>query len=242
MGNLRGNPIEIAQKFIERHFPSCESAILAGSVVRGEETETSDLDVVIFDKNISSSYRESVVFSGWPIEVFVHNLTSYKDFFQSDYERARPSMPRMVAEGIVLKDDGSILSIKEEAKKLLELGPKEWSEEVIKTKRYFITDLLDDFIGSSNRAEEIFIANELAALVSEFVLRTNRKWVGTSKWVFRSLSSYDEEFAVRFVGAFDAYYRTGEKMSIIDLVAEILRPHGGRLFAGYSLGKGDKDK
>ncbi|SEN96787.1 Nucleotidyltransferase domain-containing protein [Mesobacillus persicus] len=242
MGKLKSNPIETARKFVDSHFPSCQSAILAGSVVRGEETETSDLDVVIFDKNMSSSYRESVLFSKWPIEVFVHNLTSYKDFFQSDYERARPSMPRMVAEGIVLKDDGSLLSIKEEAKKLLEQGPKEWSQETINTKRYFITDLLDDFIGSSNRAEEIFIANELAALVSEFVLRTNRNWIGTSKWVFRSLSSYDEEFAVRFVAAFDDYYRTGEKVNIIKLVDEVLESHGGRLFSGFSLGKDDNDK
>ena len=108
-------PIEAAQKFIAQRFPDCQGAILAGSVVRGEATATSDLDIVIFDNSIPSSYRESLIDFGWPIEIFVHNLTSYQQFFEMDYKAAKPSMPRMVAEGIVLKDEGIIEAIKKEA-------------------------------------------------------------------------------------------------------------------------------
>jgi predicted nucleotidyltransferase len=238
MGHLNKlNPIEAGHKFLDKHFPSCQGALLAGSVVRGEATETSDLDMVIFDKCIRSSYRESLIDFGWAIEVFVHNLDSYKLFFENDYKRARPSMPRMVLEGIILKDDGIIDSLKKEAKDLLEKGPEEWSAEIINTKRYFLTDALDDFKGSSNRAEEIFIANTLADLASEFVLRTNRKWMGTSKWLVRSLKQYDEEFANLFVEAFDVFYKTGDKGSVIQLVENILQPFGGPLFDGFSMGK-----
>lgn len=238
MGNLNKlNPIEAALKFINEHFPNCQGALLAGSVVRGEATETSDLDIVIFDKNLSSSYRESLIDYGWAIEVFVHNLNSYKQFFEMDYKRARPSMPRMVSEGIVLKDDGIIDSIKKEAMEILNNGPEEWSEETINTKRYFITDALDDFIGCSNRAEDIFIANTLAELLSEFVLRTNRQWIGASKWVIRSLKNYDEEFANYFVEAFDNFYKTGNKKRVIQLVDYVLQPFGGQLFGGFTFGK-----
>lgn len=230
-------PIEAAHKFINEYFPNCQGALLAGSVVRGEATETSDLDIVIFDKNLSSSYRESLIDYGWAIEVFVHNLTSYKQFFKMDYERARPSMPRMVSEGKILKDDGIIDSIKKEAMEILNNGPEEWSEETINTKRYFITDALDDFIGCSNRAEDIFIANTLAELLSEFVLRTNHQWIGASKWVIRSLKNYDEEFANHFVEAFDNFYKTGNKNEVIQLVDYVLQPFGGQLFDGFSLGK-----
>lgn len=232
------NPIEAAHQFIKKYFPNCQGALLAGSVVRGEATETSDLDIVIFDKNLSSSYRESLIDFGWAIEVFVHNLISYKLFFENDYERARPSMPRMVSEGIVLKDDGIMDSIKKEAKEILDNGPQEWSVETINTKRYFITDALDDFIGCSNRAEEIFIANTLAELTSEFVLRTNRKWIGASKWIVRSLRNYDEEFANQFVEAFDIFYKNGSKNQVIQLVDNVLQPFGGQLFDGFSFGKG----
>ncbi|CEG26158.1 nucleotidyltransferase domain-containing protein [Bacillus sp. B-jedd] len=233
----RREPLEAAQAFITKRYPDCEAAILAGSVVRGEATETSDLDIVIFDEAIPFSYRESLVDEGWPIELFVHNLTSYRHFFEMDKEDAKPTMPRMVAEGIVLKGEAVLDPIRKEARQLMEAGPDEWPEDTIITKRYFITDLLDDFIGCNDRGEELFIANALADLAVEFVLRTNRKWQGTSKWVVRSLKHYDEPFAERLINALDAFYRTGAKDLLIDIVDEILKPYGGRMFEGFSLGK-----
>lgn len=238
MGDLnRATPVEAAHQFIIKYFPNCQGALLAGSVVRGEATDTSDLDIVIFEKNIRSAYRESFIAFNWAIEIFVHNLSTYKHFFNTDCERARPSLPRMVSEGIILRDEGIIVSIKKEAKEILEKGPNEWSIETINSKRYFITDALDDFIGSSNRAEEIFIANTLAELVSEFVLRTNGKWIGASKWIVRSLKHYNEEFAIHFVEAFDIFYKSGNKKLVIELVNNVLQPFGGKLFDGFSLGK-----
>jgi len=229
--------IEAAKHFIHKYFPNCQGAILAGSVVRGEATETSDLDIVIFEKGLSSSYRESLKELGWDIEVFVHNLSSYKHFFESDCKRARPSLPRMVSEGFIIKDEGIIEEIKKEANDLLDEGPERWTVETIKIKRYFITDVLNDLIGSTNRAEDLFIANTIAELVSEFVLRTNGKWIGSSKWIIRSLRQYNEEFANILVEAFDSFYTKGEKNRIIKLVDEVLNPFGGQLFEGFTLGK-----
>ncbi len=233
----RIDPVVAAKQFIEKNFSNCQGAILAGSVVRGEATETSDLDIVIFDKNLISSYRESMFDFGWAIEVFVHNLSSYKYYIELDCKSAKPSMPRMISEGIILRDEGILESIKKEAKDILENGPEKWSEEMIRTKRYFITDALDDLIGSQNRAEELFIANTLADLVHEFVLRTNSQWIGSSKWMIRALNQYDETFTEEFVDAFQSFYQTGEKIKVVQIVDKVLEPHGGRLFEGFSLGK-----
>ncbi|CAM4004289.1 nucleotidyltransferase domain-containing protein [Lederbergia lenta] len=233
----RLKPIEAAKSFILYNYPNCQGALLAGSVVRGEATETSDLDIVIFDQSLDSSYRESFIEFGWPIEIFVHNLTSYKHFFEMDCKVAKPSMPRMVSEGIVLIDDGIIDSIREEANDILMKGPEKWSQETIKTKQYFISDALDDFLGSNNRAEDICIASTLAELVHEFVLRTNGQWIGASKWIIRALKQFDENFTEAFVEAFEDFYRTGNKNKIVKLIDEVLDPYGGRLFAGFSLGK-----
>jgi hypothetical protein len=230
-------PLEAAKQFVDTYFPNCQGALLSGSVVRGEATKTSDLDIVVFDDQLSSPFRESLMELGWAIEVFAHNFISYKEFFQSDCKRARPSLPKMVSEGIILVDKGCIEAIKKEANELLEMGPTPWSEETIQRKRYFITDALDDFIGSANRAEEIFIANTLAEMVHEFVLRTNGYWIGASKWIVRALKQYDEPFAEEFVEAFDVFYKTGHKEKIIKLVDKVLKPYGGRLFAGFSIGK-----
>lgn len=226
-----------AKRFVDEYFPHCQAAILAGSVVRGEETLTSDLDIVIFDNQIDGAYRESRIEYNWPIEVFVHSLTSYKTYFRSDVERARPSLPKMVAEGIVLVDTGILSLIKNEAAELLNEGPAPWSEQTLMVKRYMLTDALGDLIGTQNEAEALFIANTLAEAIHEFVLRTNGQWIGASKWIIRALKQYDDDFADRFVTAFDAFYKTGNREGIIKLTDEVLAPFGGRLFEGYTAGK-----
>lgn len=234
---IRPSPIEAAKLFIHEQFPTCQAALLGGSVVRGEETPTSDLDIVVIDEHLQSEYRESFISHGWPIELFVHNLKTLRHYFQSDYQRARPSLQKMVSEGIPLIDHAIINTIKQEANNMLRDGPPEWSAETIRMKRYFLTDALDDLIGSTKRGESIFIANSIGELLHEFVLRSNCHWIGSSKWIVRALHEYDPQFAKEFVNAFEHFYRKDDKMEIVRLVETVLQKHGGRLFEGFSVGK-----
>ncbi|WP_214833589.1 nucleotidyltransferase domain-containing protein [Exiguobacterium sp. E4787] len=234
------DPLEAAHHFISTHFPYCQAALLAGSVVRGEATETSDLDIIIFDDTLVSSYRESFIESGWPIELFAHNLTSYRTFFEQDCQRAIPSLPRMIIEGIVLKDIDIVEDIKREARALLDSGPEAWSDETIELKRYFLTDALDDLIGCTRRSEGLFIAAKIGELTAEFILRTNKKWIGSSKWTYRSLEQFDASAARQLTGALEAYYQTNETDALIRYVDETLSPLSGRLFVGFSRGKSNE--
>ncbi|MGG4168061.1 nucleotidyltransferase domain-containing protein [Rossellomorea vietnamensis] len=234
---IRASAIETAKQFIHEKFPTCQAALLGGSVVRGEETATSDLDIVVLDERLQTEYRESLIYYGWPIEVFVHNLKTLRHYFQSDANRARPSLPRMVSEGIPLTDHTIIDKIKQEANTILRDGPPEWSAETIRMKRYFLTDTLEDFIGSTNRGESIFIANSIGESLHEFVLRTNHHWIGSSKWIVRALKVYDQKFAEDYVNAFEEFYRKDDKKDIVRLVDSVLQTHGGRLFDGFSIGK-----
>ncbi|HFJ9468621.1 nucleotidyltransferase domain-containing protein [Bacillus paranthracis] len=230
--------MEAAKSIITSHFPNCDVALLGGSVARGEATKTSDLDIVIVDQSLTSCYRESFYSNGWPVEVFVHNFETYKTFFKMDCDRGRPSLPQLVAEGVVLKGEDEIVEkLKREANNLLNKGPAKWTEEMMKQKRYFITDTLDDFIGASKREEELFIANLLADLLHEYVLRVNGKWLGSSKWFIRVLRKYDEQYADQFVVAFDHFYTTGEKIKLITFVEKTLEQYGGRMFEGFCIGK-----
>lgn len=233
----RLEPIVAAKTFISMHFPHCQAAVLAGSVVRGEATETSDLDIVVFDQTLESSYRESLIEYGWRIELFAHNLTSYRAFFDQDRQRAMPSLPTMVAESVVLKDTSVIETIKHEAKDLLERGPDVWSDEMIEMKRYFLTDALDDLIGCQNRQEGLFISSTIGDLICEFILRTNGKWTGTSKWAYRALARHDNELAHQLATALESYYRNNEIDDLVYFVDEAMLPFGGRLFEGFSRGK-----
>ncbi|GGM33775.1 nucleotidyltransferase [Paraliobacillus quinghaiensis] len=228
---------EAAKRFIETEFTTCDGALLAGSVVRGGETETSDLDIIVFDKGLQYSYRESIIRYGWPIEVFVHNLISYRSFFAMDAAKGMPTLPRMVTDGAILFDSGVLDDIKREAQEFINQGPPPWPEETIKLNRYILTDRLDDFLGSNNREEDICIAVSLASIIHEFYLRTNLQWIGESKWIYRSLNNFNPDFAARYIYAFEQFYQKFSKKEIVALAEEILAPYGGRLFEGFSLGK-----
>jgi hypothetical protein len=224
---------EAAKKFIEAHYPSCEVAYLAGSVVRGEETESSDLDIIIIDSTVKESYRQSLHEFDWPIEVFVYNMFSYKIYFRENIDRARPSLPQMCAEGIILRDTGHASRIKNEALQILKAGPTPWKSIEIEKARYHLTDLLNDLEGSTNQLEDLFIVAKLADLTHEFVLRVNGHWIGEGKWIIRALKEYNDTFAEAFARVFDHYFLSREKSSVIHFVDEIIAPYGGRLFEGY---------
>jgi predicted nucleotidyltransferase len=227
--------LDAAHMLINEIFPDCKGAILGGSSVRGEETATSDLDIIVISDELDSSKRESFHFRGWPVELFVHTIDSCRRYFRNDVERARPTLPRMAAEGIVLKGEEYLREIRKEAALMLAAGPLPWSEAELTLKRYFLTDVLEDFIGSTKRHESLFIAGKLAELAHEFVLRGNKQWIGQSKWIYRELSNFDPLLAGRFAESFESFYRNGEKEPAIDLVDDIMKPFGGRCFDGFTL-------
>jgi hypothetical protein len=230
--------IEAGQAFIDKYFPECLAAFLAGSVIRGKATSTSDLDIVIITNREGTPYRESFFEFGWPIEAFVNNSSSYRDFFFSNIKRRRPSLPMMCVEGIILRDaDGLAQSIKAEAQMLLEHGPEPLSQREIIDLRYEITDLLDDFVGSEKLGESFFVANDLAVAATNLILGYHRRWIGRGKWVLRALREFDPHLAQQLALALENFYQRGEKESLINFAKQALQLVGGRLFEGYSAGK-----
>lgn len=234
------NAIEAAQAFLDKHFPECSTAFLAGSVMRGEATATSDLDIFMITSREGTPYRESFYEFGWPIEAFVHSSASYQEFLLSNIKRRRPSLPMMCVEGTILRDsDGLAQSITEEARMLLGQGPKPLSPREIIDFRYRITDLLDDFVGSEKLGESYFVANNLAEEATNLILGYHRQWIGHGKWVPRALSRFDPNLAQQLTTVLKNFYQRGEKEGLISYANHALNLVGGRLFEGYSAGRSD---
>ena len=88
--------------------------------------------------------------------MFVHNFETYKTFLKW-IAIAETFVTTISFRGIVLKGENEIVEkLKREASDLLNKGPAKWTEEMMKQKRYFITDTLDDFIGASKRRRIVY--------------------------------------------------------------------------------------
>ena len=125
----RKPPFEVARNFLKEKFPNFEVAFVAGSFSRGEETATSDIDLVIVMPSVEQAWRESLIFEGWPMEVFIHDQETIKYFFyEVDAKEGIPSLPDMVLNGPTIPEGHSTgVKLKELAKKVIAKGPPAWT-------------------------------------------------------------------------------------------------------------------
>ena len=201
MRSFRLDAVEAALAVVERECPNCLAAFLAGSVVRGEATASSDLDIMVIVPEGSPTYRKSFRAFDWPVEVFVHTPSAHRQFAAKDAARRRPSTSMMDCEGIILRDvDGFASQLKQEASALLEQGPPPLTAAELALARYAVSDLMDDLVEA--RADEaLLIAAQLAEASANLILDCHRRWRGSGKWMPRMLRRLDPALASRLAEA-----------------------------------------
>ena len=72
--------ITVTSEIRAERYPRSDVIFLAGSLVRGGGTATSDLDLVVVFERLPSAYRESFQFRQWPVEAFVHDPETLRYF------------------------------------------------------------------------------------------------------------------------------------------------------------------
>lgn len=231
----RPDPITTARRVLSQRFADAELAFLAGSVVRGDETTTSDLDLVVVYGQLDRAYRKSFTLDGWPVEAFVHDPQTLR-YFMEEFDRPSgvPSMPAMVSEGIALPGRSALSErLKRQAADILKAGPPPLGAEDVEKGRYFITDLADDLVAPRSAAEARATGIRLYTQLADFALRAGGHWSASGKSVPRRLSAADPGLAERFEAAFDALFVRNDPAPAIALAEFVLLPHGGRLRDGY---------
>ena len=224
----------ITKEIHKTKYPQAKAIFLAGSLVRGEGTSTSDLDLVIAFEHTFCAVRESFFFKKWPVEAFVHDPETLEHFFQSDRKTGVPSLINMVARGVEVPAANELtISLKQRANLLLEKGPHKWSKKDIDGSRYRITDLTDDLRDPRSVHEMHATATLLYSALATHYCRSKNLWSAKGKAIPNRLRNIDAAFAKKFLESFEAIFSDGLSQKVIDLSAEILEPSGGFLFDGY---------
>ncbi|PRY22635.1 nucleotidyltransferase-like protein [Aliiruegeria haliotis] len=217
-------------------FPSANVVLLAGSVVRGEATPTSDLDLVVVFDRVAQARRQSFTFSGWPVEAFLHDPCTLSYFFREvDRPSGVPSLPNMVSEGIEIAgrtEPGE--RIKAMANEVLEAGPIPWGRLDRDNSRYAITDMVQDIRGAHSPEERLPVLASLYPAIANHYCRSRSLWAAKGKSIPRRLRRLDPEFCERFTQAFAAAFSDGDIAGVIHVSEEVLTPDGGFLFDGYT--------
>lgn len=234
---MKKAPQAVAAEIVAAKYPESRVVFLAGSVMRGEGTETSDLDLVVIFDRLPQAYRESFIFDGWPIEAFVHDPETLRYFFDEiDRPSGIPSLPSMVVEGLEVPQRNELsMLLKQLAQTTIENGPPTWGERELQNSRYIITDLVEDIRSPRSRNELTASAAKLYTLLTDHYLRSQHLWSARGKSIPRRLSSVSANFEAAFSESFRAVFEEGNTAKLITVCEEVLRPSGGWLFSGYKL-------
>ncbi|MBX3168078.1 MAG: GNAT family N-acetyltransferase [Candidatus Eremiobacteraeota bacterium] len=227
----RADPRETIEDLRRLRFPEAVAVFLAGSVMRGQATEHSDLDVVVVHSSLPSAYRESLLHRDWPVELFVHDPETLAHFFESGRQSGVPSLAAMVAEGLELPEPTErSRHWKEQARELLRQGPPAWDSRQLQAARYAITDVCDDLRSPRGPEQAMASACRLYELLANFALRANGRWSATGKSLPGQLELLEPGLASLFTDAFAQVFREQNPQALLELTDRLLDPFGGRLF------------
>jgi hypothetical protein len=228
------SPVEAARGVWRERYAGARVIFLGGSVMRGEATPASDLDLVVVFEQLPNAYREAFVYGGWPVETFVHDPETLEHFFEMDRRRGLPALMSMVGEGVEVPEAGEFSArLKRRAAELLEAGPPPWDETELTLRRYRLNDWLDDMKFPRSPEELVATGACLYQDAAEFYFRARGLWSAHSKTIPRQLRRTDAAFAEKFLRAFDALFAGKRAEPAAALVAEMLEPFGGLLFDGF---------
>ena len=236
-GMDREHALATARTLVAERFPDAAAAWVAGSVVAGEATRTSDLDITVLLDDLDAPYRESTEYDGWPVELFVHTRASIDHFVAKDLDRRRPTMARLVSSGLLLVDrDGAGAATTEACAAVVAAGPAPLGGDERDRMRYALTDLLDDLADAADPQQRVAVAVTTWQLAAELLLAASGHWWGTGKWLVRELRRYDEAHGTSYTLRLHAGLTAavdGDPVLLTVVVEEILDASGGRLWTGY---------
>jgi predicted nucleotidyltransferase len=230
----RERALQIAEEALVGRFPAADAAFAAGSMVRGEGTAFSDIDLVVLHRQVDRAWRESFLVAGTPVEAFVHDGATLEWFLNKETNAGRAALLGMLVEGrIIGPRQADAAQWKQRAVARLAAGPPALSQERIDDLRYAVTDKIDDLRGVRPAPELMAVGVALYDPLAELVLRTRGSWWGRAKWIPRLLMRVDPELARRFTAAFEALFKHGDPKPLIVLAERELSPLGGLLFDGF---------
>lgn len=220
----------VAAAALDTRFSGAACAYVAGSIMRGEGTAGSDIDLVVLYPRLDRAWRESFLSDGFPVEAFVHDPSTLQHYLDEDARLGRPVIISLVAEGRIV--GGDVVLARQwqgKARAMLAAGP---GGGVDADLLYQVADLADDLRGVRPATEVRAIAAQLYQRLADLMLRGRGEWSGAGKWIPRRLRSVGADLLADFEAAM-SQAQAGDGAALLALCDAELARHGGSPFDGY---------
>ena len=222
--------------YIDKYHPDKYAYLVSGSYIDGTNNKYSDVDIVVFKKDINTVFNETSPYEDLKVQTIIVPIHSVQDILWADYTSCKGSFVDMVSKGIILHDESDFLKdLISHSKKLKEIGGRPLSDYESHQLRIEISSLLFDVMGSGNMNELIIPMNSIIDMVSELKIKSTGNWCGDGKCRMRHLKALDGVFYSNFIKAIDSFYNEKDKTPFVSIIKEEIERHGG-MIAYYSKG------
>ncbi|WSN53488.1 nucleotidyltransferase domain-containing protein [Streptomyces sp. NBC_01296] len=231
---MHADPIDQARRLVRSRFPDALSVILAGSTATGRATANSDLDIAVLIEDGGVTCRETIRFEERVVELFVHTRTGLLELFAADVAARRAVLQNMYASGLVLVDsDGEAGRARALAEADLRGGPPALETQAVDTKRYGLTDALDDLADASDPIERLAVAGYVVNAAADLLCDHHHAWIGGGKWFPRRLLEADPQRGAALLEGHHRLCGSGDPAALISAALKVLDLVGGPLREGY---------
>ena len=225
----------LAATVLGARYPGADAGFATGSILRGEATPFSDLDLVVLFARLPNARREAFRVDGTPVDVFLCDGETLAYDFDGDLAAGKPAHLTMIAESrVVGPNPAAALAWRERARTLLHAGPPPMDAETRDFYRLLITDRIDDLRAPRDRAAAVATASWLYPVLAELILRTRGAWAATAKWIPKQLRAVDPDLEAAFSAAFAAFFSQNDSAPLFEFAERALAPLGGFLFDGWT--------
>lgn len=226
--------LDVALDALGQYYPGARCAFLAGSIIRAEGKENSDIDIVVmYGDDFDDPHRHSILYRGWIIEFFVHNERAQDFLFVRDVKQGVSPLLHMIAFGNILGPDlDYAMNRQHYARRLWEKGPDPFLPEEIDRSRYGISSRIDDLRDDRRVLERFGIISGLYQDIILFYFRAKGEWGGHGKHLGRRMYNERPDLCLRLENAFQKAV-AGQVDDFVDFCLEMIAPYGGYLQAGY---------
>lgn len=228
-------PVDQARRFAATHFPDALGVVLAGSTASGRTSATSDLDIAVLIEDGGEIRRETLRFEGRLVELFVHTRAGLEALFAADAASRRATMQHMYAGGLVLFErEGAAARAKRHAEEALLKGPDALTPATVESRRYGLTDALDDLVDATDVVERLAVAGVVLSAAADLLFDHHRAWAGGGKWLPRRLLQADPRHGAALLDGHRRLCESGEPQGLASAAADVLTLAGGPLREGYA--------
>jgi hypothetical protein len=224
--------IAFARRFVASRYPQAQGALLSGSRARGAARPGSDYDLFLLFRALpEGAWREKAWFEGRAFELFGHDPGTLSYFCRSMVPRSGvPSVPEMVAEGIILvgEANAALASARDLAARTLAAGPPPFDPGIKRARLAAVTELRETLASCPQGPALTSVGAALYPALADFTLRASGRWSASVKRMPAALSELDPALGDRFVAAFAALFGAADPAPVLALADSILALHGAR--------------